>query len=608
MSYFIGGFKTNPRAGARLEKDLAELVPDRRRTEPLHISDSPYLAAYGYKKIIEHLVIRDRESGSWIAIIGTPLVQLPSEREKLALLADFIARPVDSLRHTIDGNFALFAYDAVQDRFFAATDLNNTTPVFYAPTADGVLFASHELPLARLLSAEIDPFGFAQAIHLGVTWDSHTRFKQISKLLPCQIVTIDKNQTLRTDRYWRPGDEVPWQGTFDDQLDRWGTLLKDSVWGFFQSGNRRPAICDFTAGEDSRLLVAQCHALGIPFQAHVKGSDDETDVGVAVEAAKKTGLDLIRRHRHQVTEEQLLANASKISLPSDGYLEFFSACSDYATEMAEPLDDYSVVKYGGVPGGEAFRGSYYLRGKAIFPSRKTPLDYKFFTRMKYLLDYQADLLKHPEAEFMNGIHELVRTHLRDVANHPIGLQIDHMLRMFQTCCVGLRFKDPLYMPLATNPMTRSVYSLPPRFKRGGRLTKACTERLFPELAFIDTQSGIPTVRRTIRRQPLFIPEYLALAKTVANGVMSRLFKWRRASAWQYKEDFTTTVFTTLLNNPPYSGWFSSAQRMITGPLYNPSVIDPLLARAKAGSCRHTETLGRILSHEFAMRWLHREHA
>ena len=76
--------------------------------------------------------------------------------------------------------------------------------------------------------------------------------------------------------------------------------------------------------------------------------------------------------------------------------------------------------------------------------------------------------------------------------------------------LGLKYKNPLYLPFATNQMTRSIYCLSPRYKRGGKLTKACTEILFPELAFIKTQNGVPTIRKTMLRLPLFMPEYISV--------------------------------------------------------------------------------------------------
>jgi glutamine amidotransferase-like protein len=601
MSYFSCAFKANARLCSDLHHILHDIVPQPLRADPLQLSDSPFLGTYGHRKVIPHLIVRNPTLHSWLVVIGTPLVSLKSEHDKTRFLADFFTKPGDALRDTIDGNFAVFAYDAQHDRLIAATDFNNTTPIFYTAATEGVFFSSHELALAKILTPDVDPLGFSQAIHLGVTWSCRTRFRNIFKLLPCQILTVDNTKRLQTERYWRPRDEVLWRGSFKEQTDTWGALLKESVWKFYDFSNRKPVFCDLTAGEDSRLILAQCHALGIPFTAHVKGSADDIDVVVAERAAKKAGFDLIKRARHPISQDQLISEAPRICLVNDAYMDYFSACSDYATDLAEPLDDYNAVKYCGFPGGEAFRGSYYLRGKALFPSMKASLDYKFFLRLKFLLDHHPGLLKYPDMEFIEALHHHVTESLHEVSDYPIGTQIDHLLRVFQTCSNNLMYKDPLYLPFATNRMTRSVYRISPRFKRGGRLTRACTEILFPDLAFVNTQSGVPTVRRTIRRFPIFMPEYIAVTRQIYNGAVGRLFKWTDVNT---HADLASNVFKTLLTSPPYSNWFSSSQSMITGQFYNSHAIDTLLVRAKMGSYRYIPTLGRIIAQEFALRWVH----
>ena len=98
------------------------------------------------------------------------------------------------------------------------------------------------------------------------------------------------------------------------------------------------------------------------------------------------------------------------------------------------------------------------------------------------------------------MYDTVERRLREVDGFPVATQIDHMLRVFQTCMRGLGYKAPLYLPLATNPMTRSIYSLSPRHKKGGRLTKPCTEMLYPELARVRTQNRVPPIRRTVLRR------------------------------------------------------------------------------------------------------------
>ena len=89
---------------------------------------------------------------------------------------------------------------------------------------------------------------------------------------------------------------------------------------------------------------------------------------------------------------------------------------------------------------------------------------------------------------------MVRENLKEVEGFPLGTQIDHLVRVFDTCFLGLRYKAPLYLPFMTRDLVRSMYFISPHYKQGGKLTRACTEILFPELAFVKTQKGVPTVR------------------------------------------------------------------------------------------------------------------
>jgi hypothetical protein len=608
MSYFHGGLGVKGQVRQAFDRIFAEIVPAPVVDAGTRKDGGPsYLVHYGNKKIIKDLVISDDDQGSWLALLGTPLVVMRSGEEEKAFLAEFLGDPARMLRDRIDGNFAVLAYDGRHRRFIAATDFNSTTPVFYTNSADGFWVSSHELPLARLTGPEIDPFGFCHPVYLGVSWDVFTRFQGIRKMVPNQILLVDEHRHMRTEFYWRPGDEPEWPGSLDDQIERWLSLLQKAVQGYYECSGRRPAICDFTAGEDSRLIVAQCHALGIPIRTHVTGLEHDTDVLLARSASQKLGLELIERRKEWITEEQLLGNVTDIGLKSDAYQELTKACIEFASDSADPVDDWGNVKYGGVPGGEAFRGSYYLRGKALFPARRSQLDLKFFVRMKYLLDFFPGLMKYPDDDFIKGIHRIAANRLEDVKKFSIGTQIDHMLRSFQTSLlIGLKYRNPLYLPLATGPLTRSIYGLSPRYKKNARLTRACTEILYPELARIRNQKGVPTIRKTIIRQPLFFPEKYAVVRDIANGAMSRLFKWKQSNKWYYQQDRNSYIFTTLFKTAPYSGWFASSKTMLTGGLYKPEILNMILDKAKAGSCRWLPILGRIVNQELACRWVYRE--
>jgi len=589
------------------ESALVEAVPEEVRKDIVRFeAGRSFLASYGTDKAISDVFVQHTETGSWLAILGTPLISLPTANEKGKFLERFLSDPKPMLKDEIGGCFAALAYDGVSDTMLAATDFNNTTPIFYSATATGLYISSHELPLARFLRSEIDPLGFSQSIQLKLTWQSHTRFRNIQKLLPCEMKTFHGKDGGRGEQYWQPPDEPQWPSKFDDVVDRWLELLKDSVQAYYDCSRNRTVICDFTAGEDSRLLLSQCHDLKIPFRAMVDGSESDIDVLVAKEASRKVGFDLVVRQRHLITEGQLLNNATYISLMNDAYQDYFQSCTNYATDSAHPPENYRYVKYCGAPGGEAYRGAYYLRGKAFFPSSMGKFDYQFFTKMKWLLDFHPGLMRFSDEECRNAMFASVQNSLKEVEDFPIGTKIDHLLRLFQTCNAGLIYKNPRYLPFAGNRMTRSIYSIPPHFKRGGKLTKACTEILYPELALVKTQKGVPTIRRTMSRTLLFMPEHLSMVKGIARGAVSRLFKWTDSNKPSYKWSENGLAIKVLLNRSPYADWFASSRSMVTGSLYNSSAVDSLLSDARVGSTRYVPILGRIINQELACRWVYRE--
>lgn len=608
MSYFAAGYGTDKSVINVLEKSFLDVLPIQIRRDITRITNNKtFLLSYGNVKAIRDTVFFNEKTGSWFLLLGTPLVNLPTEDDKSIFVDSFFRDPQRILREEVDGCFAIIAYDACTDTMFIASDYNNTIPMFYSITPKGIFVSSHELQIARLLQAEIDPVGFSMTIQMKLTWGSYTRFRNIYKLLPCEIMAFRNNMRYHSERYWTPSEETQWAVDFDDAISKWLNLLKGVVQDFYNSSSEKKVICDFTAGEDARLLLSQCHALGIPFQAQVTGCENDIDVIVAKEAARKTGFDLVVRRQNWITEEQLLNNATYISLMNDAYQEFFASCTDYATDVAHPIRDYKHIKFCGAPGGEAYRGAYYLRGKALFPSKKGKLNYRFFTKMKWLLDFYPGLLNFSDDEFKEIVFCMVEKALEEVSQFPIGIKIDHLLRRFQTCNAGLIYKNPRYIPFATGRMNRTIYNIPPQFKRGGRLTKACTEILYPELALIKTQKGVPTVRKTLSRQHLFIvPETISFFRFVYSGAVSRLFRLKDSNKPVYEWSKNKSSVVALLNEAPYAKWFSSSKSMVTGHLYNEKVIDSLFADAKAGSSKYVPILGRLFNQELACRWVYHE--
>lgn len=605
MSYFFAGYTDSEGEEAKLET----IFSDFNITGQKHAIRSAqcFITDYEENKVIRDIIIRDKKSDSWIVLVGMPLINHQTDDYKQLLIENFLENYSKTIINEIDGHFGLLAYDSRKKQLVAATDFNNFVPIFYSMTINGVVFSSSELAIAKLLQKRIDPLGLTQAVVLGSTWGSRTRFDTIQQLRPCGLVIVDEKHNVRKEHYWKPGDEEPWPDKFDIVLEKWLSSLTDTVKMLYDGATVKDIVwTDFTGGEDARLLVAACHALELPYRALIRGLPGHSDVILASKAAKEAGFELIIDQGSPNQEVEIAKSARDVCLSTDGYGSFFHWLSKWVGHCSNASLASKYLHFSGVPGGEAFRGTYYRRAKILFPSISKSFDYRFFVKMKYLLDFIPGLFNNEEL-FLEECFEDIKLSLEGVNKFDAGIKVDHLLREFQTSRFGLSVKHPFYLPFGCKAMTRSIYSLPARFKNRGKLTRACTEILFARLAHIKTQNGVPTIRRTLIRTPLFWPEYLAEGKKILNGLNRRYFHLSQSNptlSARHRMDLHGSNIKALFNSMPFSKWFDSKGFMITGDLYDGNSLDSLLRDAKNSKCPYVQVLGRIVNQELACRYVY----
>lgn len=608
MSYFFAGANVLPARISALENSFSEVIswPIKTRTD---IRDAKsFLTNYEQPKIVTDTIIHSPPS-SWIAITGTPLVTLNKESEKEAFATRFFAAPDKTISKEIDGHFAIVAFDAAKNIFYAATDYNCFIPIFYAVTAQGVVFSSSELVLAKILHAAPELSGVAQAIYLGATLGDGTRFEGIKKLQPCELISVSIKGDVHTRYYWTPQDESQWHGNFDQVLERWLPLLKVTLREYINRLGSTTLSTDFTAGEDSRLIVALAHNYGIPFCSRVVGYPGDVDVEVASRAANRGGFDLSVEYLQSVEDEDLLSRAGDICLRTDGYGSFLYFCKKFVTENRIPPKEFERIHLSGFAGGNVLRGEYYLRAKLLFPSNSKLIDHKFFANMRLLLGFEPGLVNIDDYFFKHQVLCHVEKALEDVTHLPAGIKVDHLMRSMENCLFGLHTKRPFYFPYAIRDTTRSIYNLPAHMKQGGKLAKAATEILFPRLAFAKTQKSVPTIRKTVNRMHLFLPEYYSIVRKATNGLARHFFPHSKVgqsskahSAYHYRVDYHRSAIENLFKHKPYSDWSSNS--MLTGEFYNPKRINAILDDVRQGNIGKVETLGRIINQELSFRYVY----
>ena len=545
-----------------------------------------------------------RDGDSWIIFFGLPIFdkELHESHE--------ISRAIDNfdnyIKNSVDGHFSCIAFSSKKSEFYLASDLNCSTPLFYANYNGGWVVCNDYLDIVELLKPKVNPLIFSQVIQLGVPWGSETQYIGINRLMDSEFIHITNFKKLNRNKYWLPSDQEQWKGRLNDQCYRFGELLRESVQNYCDLSNQlsMPISADITAGEDSRLIVAQLENLLTNYSLRVRGFDNSKDIGVAKTIARSLKRSLSIEPYVIADEYDLQSCYSDICLLTRGYGSFFSSLVRYGSNKKYGIREEDSIHLAGVPGGEVFRGTYYLRAKLLLPNSKRSFDRRFFVKLKFLLDTYSNLFLHKDDEIYSNIYRHVDSALEQVSDFPAGIKVDHLLRQFQVVNWGLEVTQPFYLPLATRDITQAIYCINPKYKAKSQLTRSCTENLSPNLAWINTQNNVPTIRKSILRAHLFIPEYIASIKKIKNGINNRLLKKnQRASGLSkhHRVDYYDNLIDHMFSKDVFGGWMGQPDKMATGHLYNRETIIGLFRDLKNKQCRHMQVAGRIINQEILMR-------
>lgn len=154
------------------------------------------------------------------------------------------------------GMFAIALYDAKRDTLLLARDRLGKKPLFYAPWAGRLYFASEIKALLAVAPelAEVDPEGILQFFHFGYISDPVSAFSPIRKLPPGHFAEYRGGQ-IHLRQYW----DVPAYGSNDPGSDQAGLEQMESQLG---AAVRMRLISDvplgalLSGGVDSSIVVA----------------------------------------------------------------------------------------------------------------------------------------------------------------------------------------------------------------------------------------------------------------------------------------------------------------------------------------------------------------
>ena len=238
----------------------------------------------------------------------------------------YMQHGLDFVRH-LRGMYAIAIDDPVHDRVVLARDPFGIKPLYYADTPQGLAFASEAQVLiaAGLVAPAIVPDKRDELLQLQFTTGRQTPFENIQRVLPGEVVVIQRGQIVERRRFAalpeggvRGLSEADALKVLDDYLMESVTLHQraDVDYGMFLSGGiDSSAILTMMA----RLNVRPVHAFTVGFE----GSNVHDEREQARRAAASVGAD----HDEVSFSEK----------------DFWSLLPRVAAAMDDPAADYATL-------------------------------------------------------------------------------------------------------------------------------------------------------------------------------------------------------------------------------------------------------------------------
>lgn len=205
--------------------------------------------AFGQKRAVFRL-----EGNTVFAVDGELSVYTAAHKHTVGKDTIFNATD-DQIRLTQEckGNVALA--DCKSRRWYLASELSGTFPLYYAQTNRGLLFCSRMRPLASVIQAPMDPVGVVEFLTKGYTLAGRTLFDGIRRLLPGQVLSYSPDQDqlriAETSRLWTNGHA---DGDLSTWVSRVWQALNRSVDNLSRHHGKHALM--LSAGWDSRLLLS----------------------------------------------------------------------------------------------------------------------------------------------------------------------------------------------------------------------------------------------------------------------------------------------------------------------------------------------------------------
>ncbi|WP_456434359.1 asparagine synthase (glutamine-hydrolyzing) [Thermosulfuriphilus sp.] len=254
----------------------------------------------------------------------------------------------------LNGMFALALYDRRKRSLILARDRLGIKPLFYAPLADRILFASEIKALIPFLpKVELDPAALVQYLQAQFSSGRQTILQGVLRVLPAEQIEISADLRLRQRAYWSASEVHPRVLGFEEAREEFDYLIEivfrehmrsDVPFGLFLSG-----------GLDSSIVLALLTRFGAaPVRSFSVGFDNVAMESELSEAGRMAALFGARHREILLDKDQIFRALPFVVWAADDLIRDY-ACLPTA-HLAQAAAEELKVVFTGEGGDEVFAG------------------------------------------------------------------------------------------------------------------------------------------------------------------------------------------------------------------------------------------------------------
>ncbi len=384
----------------------------------------------------------------------------------------------------------------VADRFSRQVSILNSREglrnCFGAKRNDLRAYSTNLLLLAALAGATPCADGIRQFVHIGTIMGEKTIFENVERLSAASL-HVYRNERWTTSRLWQLSTSTPDRGISRQDAVKKLTELFVGNFEFTTHINPGRVAADLTGGTDTRTVLSCLMEQHPAPVASTGGPEDSVDVRIARRIAHKLGIE---HHGYpatmvEVTHERLaraveLADGNMCPITLAKSLSFYD-------EKARRFD---FITGGG--GGPLFKDHYWLfEFNRVGLQREPHWDrIAKFSLVAHAI--QEEFVLGFNDRIMDSLAEWFRSHSLKVAgtnNQKLDfVYFDLKVPAFggQSMSLATQFMD-VFHPMLDGANVQYSVNLPPEIRIRNILQFGVIRSLHPELSWIPTDTGLPTI-------------------------------------------------------------------------------------------------------------------